>query len=198
LPASAKAERAKVPVQSRAELRLWLAEHHMQRDSIWLVTYKKGHPSHVPYDAIVEEALCFGWVDSLPRKLDADQSMILLSPRKPKSGWSGVNKQRIKHLMACGLMMPPGQAKIDAAIADGSWVKLDEVAKLVVPSDLAQALAEQASAAENFSKFPASARRGILEWITNAVRPETRAARITETATRAARNERANQWRQPV
>ena len=187
-----------VEVTSRAEWRRWLERHHGRPDSIWLVTWKKAHPDrHLPYADIVEEALCFGWIDSLPRRLDANRSMLLLSPRKPGSAWSRVNKERAERMMAQGWMSPSGQAKIDAAMADGSWSKLDGVETLAVPDDLAVALRAHPPAELHFDAFPASVRRGILEWIEQARRPDTRARRVETTAAMAAENRRANQYRQP-
>lgn len=102
-----------VQIESRAELRRWLEANHARKESVWLISYKKSVPEkHVRYDDIVEEALCFGWIDGLARKLDAARSMRLLSPRRPGSGWSALNKRRIEKLMAAGLIMPPGLAAI--------------------------------------------------------------------------------------
>lgn len=189
-------ERRQVEVRSRAEWRAWLAAHHATSDAIWLVTFKKGRGPYLSNDDIVEEALCFGWIDSLPRKLDDDRTMLLLAPRKPGSAWSNINKDRAKRMIAAGAMTPAGQAKIDAAKAGGAWAKLDTVERLEIPADLAQALAHHDGAAAEFEAFPRSVKRGILEWIAAAKRPETRAMRIAETAAKAARGERANQWRQ--
>jgi uncharacterized protein YdeI (YjbR/CyaY-like superfamily) len=170
--------------------------NHRQTESVWVVTFKIGAlQPRVPYDDLVEEALAFGWVDSLPRKLDAERTMLLMSPRKPGSNWSAVNKARIETMTAAGLMHPAGLAKIEQARADGSWTALDAVDRLEVPADLADAFDQRPGSAEAFAAFPPSTRRGILEWIGNARRPETRAARIAETAEKAARGERANQWR---
>ena len=189
----------RVEVTSRAALRAWLEANHVRTESVWLVTHKKAAGEmHLPYDAVVEEALCFGWVDSLPRKLDAARTMLLLSPRKPGSAWSAANKARVEALAAAGLLAAPGRAKIEAAKADGAWTRLDGVERLEVPVDLAAALAALPPAAENFAAFPRSARRGILEWILQAKRPETRTKRIEETARLAAENVRANQFRQPA
>ncbi|WP_029415759.1 YdeI/OmpD-associated family protein [Brevundimonas bacteroides] len=186
----------RVEVTDRAQWRYWLSANHEQTESVWVVTFKKGASQpRVPYDDLVEEALAFGWVDSLPRKLDAERTMLLMSPRKPGSNWSAVNKARIDKMTAAGLMHPAGLAKIEQAKADGSWSALDAVDRLEVPADLAAAFAERTGSAEAFAAFPPSTRRGILEWIGNAKRPETRAARIAETAEKAARGERANQWR---
>lgn len=182
--------------ETRAAWRAWLETHHARPDGVWLVSWKKdsGRP-RFDYGEAVEEALCFGWVDSLPRKLDARRSMLWFAPRKAGTGWSKPNKERVGRLVAAGLMAPAGLAKVDAAKADGSWGKLDAVERLEVPADLAAALAELPSAAEHFDAFPRSAKRGILEWILQAKRPETRARRVAETARLAQQNQRANQWR---
>lgn len=189
---------ARIEIESRAQLRAWLTANHGQADSVWLVIWKKASGDrHVPYGDIVDEVLCFGWIDSLPRKLDAERSMLLISPRKRGSAWSAVNKAKVERLAAADLIHPAGQAVIDAAMADGSWTRLDAVDALLVPPDLEAALAARPGAAENFARFPPSARRGILEWIVQAKRPETRDKRVTETADLARRNIRANQFRQP-
>ena len=184
----------RVEVTSRAAWRRWLTRHHRQSESIWLVTYKKHRPSlHVSYDEIVEEALCFGWIDSLPRKLDEDRTMLRLSPRKPKSMWSRLNKTRVQKLVSEERMTPAGLAKIEAAKQDGSWVVLDDVEDLVVPDDLAKALSKNKRAKRYFDAFPPSAVKGILWWIKSAKRDATRARRIQETVRLAAMNVRANQ-----
>jgi uncharacterized protein YdeI (YjbR/CyaY-like superfamily) len=110
----------RVEVRGRAELREWLAAHHSQAEGVWLVTYKKkpGAP-HLPYSDIVEEALCFGWIDSLPRKLDDDRTMLLLTPRKAGSAWSAANKQRVERMSEAGLMKEAGLRKVEEAKASG-------------------------------------------------------------------------------
>jgi uncharacterized protein YdeI (YjbR/CyaY-like superfamily) len=181
---------------TRAEWRQWLEANHTRREGAWLVTFKKdtGLP-RVEYDEAVEEALCFGWVDSKANKLDEQRSLLWFAPRKPRTGWSKPNKERVERMLAAGLMAPAGLAKIEAAKADGSWSKLDAVEALEIPPDLGEALASYPSAAANFDAFPRSARRGILEWLVNARKPETRAQRVAETARLAEDNVRANQWR---
>jgi uncharacterized protein YdeI (YjbR/CyaY-like superfamily) len=181
---------------TRAAWREWLAANHALVDGVWLISYKKatGKPA-LTYDEAVEEALCFGWVDSKPAKLDDERAMLYFAPRKGRSGWSRPNKERVERLIAAGLIAPAGQAKIDAAIADGSWTMLDAVENLETPPDLAAALDSYPAARANFEAFPRSARRGILEWIVQAKTPATRAKRIDETARLAQDNIRANQWR---
>lgn len=182
---------------SRAEWRAWLEQNHTRPEGVWLVSYKKatGKP-RVEYDEAVEEALCFGWIDSKGNKLDEERTLLWFAPRKPKTGWSRPNKERVERLIAAGLMAPAGLAKIETAQQDGSWNALDAVEALEIPPDLAGALAGYSQAQQNFEAFPRSAKRGILEWIVNAKRPETRAKRIEETARLAQDNIRANQWRQ--
>lgn len=181
---------------SRAEWRAWLEAHHRSDTGVWLVIFKKatGLP-RVGYNDAVEEALCFGWIDSKPNKLDASRSLLWFAPRKAGTGWSRPNKLRVQQMTAAGLMTPEGTRKVEAAKADGSWNALDAVEELLIPSDLREALACIPDAARCFEAFPRSAKRGILEWILNARKPETRANRIEQTARLASRNERANQWR---
>lgn len=187
----------RVEVSSRAEWRRWLAAHAERASGVWLVTYKKAADAkrYLCYDDIVEEALCFGWVDSLPRSLDASRSMRLVTPRRPSSAWSAINKSRVERLAAEKKMTPAGLGVIARAKADGSWSKLDAVEALVVPSDLRRALALHKPAADRFEAFPRSSKRVILEWIAAARSPTTRAKRIEETARLAAKDERANHWR---
>ncbi|CCH51815.1 hypothetical protein BN8_00762 [Fibrisoma limi BUZ 3] len=178
--------------QSRQEWRDWLQANHATSSGIWLVSFKKnsGKP-RVSYDEAVEEALCFGWIDSVPNKLDDERFKQLFTPRKPKSGWSRVNKQRIDKLIAGGLMTEAGLTKIEQAKQDGSWTKLDEVEDLTVPADLEAAFAENSTARQYFEGFPKSVKRGILEWLNNARRSETRQTRIAQIVRMAAQNKRA-------
>lgn len=181
--------------KTRAEWRRWLQKHHQQPKGVWVITYKAASgKARLAYGQVVEEALCFGWIDSRPAKLDEERSMLWLAPRKPRTGWSALNKARAERMIATDRMTPAGLAKIEAAKRDGSWSALDAIEALLVPPDLQAALAA-ASASDNFEAFPRSVKRGILEWIANAKRPETRAKRVEETATLAAQNLRANQWR---
>ena len=185
----------RVEVTSREAWRKWLAVHHAGSPGIWLVTHKKAEGDrHVPYEATVEEALCFGWIDSKGRKLDERRSMLLFTPRRAGSGWSRPNKERLERLFAARQMQPAGIAMVERAKADGSWTALDDIENLVEPDDLRAALDATPAAREHWDAFPRSVKRATLEWISLAKRPETRAKRIEETATLAARGERANQW----
>ncbi|MGP1273385.1 MAG: YdeI/OmpD-associated family protein [Phycisphaerales bacterium] len=183
----------RVQVTSRAQWRRWLAKHHGQAESIWLVTFKKADAArHVPYGDIVEEALCFGWIDSLPRALDDARTMLLVSPRKAGSPWSALNKRRVRSLARAGLIQPAGQAKIDAAKRDGSWTVYDEIERLTVPEDLAEALDATPGARAGYESFAPSARKGLLWWIKSAKRSATRAERIARTTEAAAQGRIAN------
>ena len=183
--------------RSRAAWRKWLEKNHMRTEGIWLISYKKatGKP-RVEYDESVEEAVCFGWIDSRANTLDDERTMLWFAPRRPGTGWSKSNKERVEKLIAAGLMSAAGLAKIEAAKRDGSWNALDAVEALEIPSDLKKALSKNKTARGYFEAFPRSVKRSILEWIATAKKPETRAKRIEETVTLAEKNIRANQWRQ--
>lgn len=181
---------------TRAEWRDWLAANHERDGGVWLISYKKatGLPA-MTYDEAVEEALCWGWVDSKPRKLDEERSMLYYAPRQGGSGWSRPNKERVERAIATGQMTAAGLAKVEEAKADGTWTMLDAVENLELPDDLAAEFDRYPNARANWEAFPRSAKRGILEWIIQARKPETRAKRVEETARLADENVRANQWR---
>jgi uncharacterized protein YdeI (YjbR/CyaY-like superfamily) len=182
-------------VTSAVQLREWLFANNDTADGIWLITYKKSAGDrHVTYEEVVREALCFGWIDSKGRGLDSTRSQLLLTPRRPKSNWSGPNKARAAELIAAGLMQPAGLAMIELAKRTGTWGALDAVEALVEPDDLRVAIDASPDARSYWEAFPRSTRRAILEWIDSAKRPETRQKRILETARLAAVNVRANQW----
>ncbi len=164
---------------TRAAWREWLAANHATSRGVWVIhTRKSGGEGLLGYAEAVEEALCFGWIDSRPGKVDETRTRIVFTPRKPGSGWSAVNKERIERMQAAGLMMPAGQARIDAAIADGSWVTLDAAEALSEPADLRAALDADSAARTGFDTFPKSTRKFLLTWLGSAKRPETRAARL--------------------
>lgn len=175
------------------EWRAWLDEHHATSPGVWQVSWKKhtGRPT-VAYEEAVTEALAVGWVDSKGQRLDDDRTMLWFTRRRTTSGWSRPNKLRVERLLAEGRMGPAGQAAIDAAHENGTWSLLDDVEALVVPDDLAAAFDLHPGAREHWESFTRSAKRSILEWIVTAKRPETRRARIAETAEKAGRGERAH------
>lgn len=186
-----------VEVVDLQALRGWLEAHHDSTPGAWVVTGKKASDSYIAYDDIVREALRVGWIDSRSRAVDAHRTSRLLTPRKPASAWSRVNKDHIARLERAGDMHPAGRAAVRRARADGSWEALDAVEELAEPQDLVTALDATPAARTHWDQFPRSARRAILEWIAQAKTPTTRRKRIDETAAQAAQGRRANQWRQP-
>lgn len=181
-----------VELPDRAAWRRWLDERHGQRDAIWLVFHKRTSDGTSPsYDEAVEEALCYGWIDSRVNRLDERRSLQLFAPRKPRSTWSMSNKERAARLESEGLLTPAGIAAIEVAKANGSWTALDAVERLEEPEDLAAALDADMAARESWNGFSPSVRKAILWWVTSAKRPETRARRIEQTARMAAKGLRA-------
>ena len=151
---------------------------------MWVV-FLKGAERQLAYADAVEEALCFGWIDSLLRPIDGRSYKQWFSPRKPKSKWSALNKARVASLIERKLMTPAGQAKIDAAKQNGSWTLLDAVEALTVPPDLKRALAANPKARTFFEGLAPSNRKAILHWINDARKPERRAERIDHTVSQA-------------
>ena len=179
---------------TRAELREWLAASHESVRRVWLASWKTetGKP-RIEYEELVEELLCFGWIDSRAGTLDDDRSILLLTPRNPKSGWSRPNKERVERLERAGLMTDAGRRAIAAAKENGAWTLLDRAEALEPPDDLAAALAASPEAKQNYEAFPPGARKQIIAWVDTAKRPETRAKRAAETVRLAEQNVRANQ-----
>ncbi len=184
-----------VSATDRHAWRRWLEKNHATEKSVWLIIYRKesSTPS-VYYGEAVEEALCFGWIDSKPNKRDAESYYLFFAQRKPTSKWSGLNRKRVAQLSAAGLIAPAGQKLIDLAKQNGNWDALDEPEKNILPPDLQKLLNKNKTALKHFMAFPPSAKQGILQWILNAKQPATRQKRIEETVTLAAQNKRANQY----
>ncbi len=178
--------------------RQWLEENHAQVASVWLIIYRKGSDTpSVYYDEAVDEALCFGWIDSKPNKRDDESYYQFFSRRNPKSNWSRVNKNKVTKLIAENRMAPAGLKMVETAQQSGTWTALDEVENLMVPTDLQAAFDQDEAALNYWNDFPPSSQRGILEWIFSAKKPETRQKRIDETVSMAAQGLRANHYRQP-
>lgn len=180
-------------VETRAQWRDWLAKNGESHDEIWLVMYRKGSgKAGVDYVEAVEEALCFGWVDSKTIRRDADSRLQRFSPRQPRSAWSKVNRERVERLIESGLMAAPGQLVVDHAKRVGTWEAYVDAENGVIPDDLRKALSENQRAFDHFQAFPASSKTRILGWIGAAKRPETRQRRIEQTVALADQNLRAN------
>jgi uncharacterized protein YdeI (YjbR/CyaY-like superfamily) len=166
---------------SRSEWRRWLSANTDRTEGLWVVHRKKSSALKGPvYDDLVEEALCFGWIDSVTHRVDEDRMLQWFSPRRPGGLWSALNKERIERLQHDGLMTEAGQAAIERARADGSWSQTDEVDALVIPSDLAAAFEAAPEARAVYDRLADSAKRQHLWSVYNAKRPETRARKIAE------------------
>jgi uncharacterized protein YdeI (YjbR/CyaY-like superfamily) len=188
---SSLADAPEVFAEDRATWRTWLETNHGGAAGAWLVTWRaRSGKQGLPYEAAVEEALCFGWVDGTAGTVDEERGKLYFAPRKPNSGWAATNKARVERLIAEGRMAPAGLAAIERAKANGSWELLDSVERLEVPADLAAALDALPSAAANFAAFPPSARKQALASLVMARRAETRADRVRRISEAAARNER--------
>jgi uncharacterized protein YdeI (YjbR/CyaY-like superfamily) len=178
-----------IHAKTRKSWRTWLAKNHAKHKPVWMIFYRKTSPTKsISYNDAVEEALCFGWIDSLVNKRDDESWYQYFGPRKTKSRWSKLNKARIKRMTEAGLMHSSGLAMIDLAKRSGTWKALDHVHKEIMPDDLQNLFRKNKKELENFKAFPPSARRYTLEWIAMAKRPETRKNRIEQTVKLAAKN----------
>ena len=179
-------------VKNRKEWRLWLEKNHGNQDEIWLVYYKKhtGKP-RVPYDDAVEEGLCYGWIDSIVRKMDSDRYCQKFTPRRETSSWSELNKRRVGKLMEEGRMEPAGLQKVDAAKKNGSWSRaIPSMTAFEMPSEFEDALTANKKARHFFDSLPPSSRKQFIGWIASAKRADTREKRIQEAISRLDRGER--------
>lgn len=166
---------------SRQDLRRWLEENHHLKPAVWLVLYKKkASGTTISWSELVDEALCFGWIDSVRRPIDNEKFMQFLSPRKLKGPWSKVNKEKITQFIADGLMTEAGLKVIERAKQNGSWTILDEVEDLIIPADLVDALKLKPDAEEYFMGLSKSVRKLLLSWLVFAKQASTRQKRIKE------------------
>ncbi|GAA1435595.1 YdeI/OmpD-associated family protein [Microlunatus lacustris] len=181
-----------VHLETRAQWRAWLAEHHATARGVQLVSWRSGtgRPA-VGYDEAVCEALCFGWVDSTNRRLDEERGMQYFAPRKPRSGWARTNKARVERLRAEGLMTEAGERAIAVAVANGSWALLDDVEDGREPDDLRTALDARPEARRHWDAFPPSARKVMLQWLAQARTDATRTKRVAGVVDGAAAGVRA-------
>jgi len=182
--------------KSRQEWREWLQKNHDKKQSVWLIYYKK--KSNIPtiiYSEAVDEALCFGWIDSKSKPLDNEKFMQFFSKRKTNSVWSKVNKEKIERLTIEGLMTKAGFDIIEIAKQNGSWTILDEAEALIIPADLEEEFEKRPQAKSYFVSLSRSDKRNILQWLVLAKRQETRAKRITEIVELADQNLKPKQFR---
>jgi uncharacterized protein YdeI (YjbR/CyaY-like superfamily) len=181
---------------NRKQWRQWLQKNYATAPHVWLILYKKNSVTPtITYAEVVEEALCFGWIDSKPNKRDEESYLLFVAPRKPKSVWSALNKKRIEKLLLENKITKAGIEKIEVAKKDGSWAILDKIEAYEMPEQLAKAFAKNKPALKNFNLFPPGVRKPIYQWIISAKTAGTLTKRITETITLAAKNIRANQWK---
>ncbi|MNJ90879.1 hypothetical protein D3C87_85190 [compost metagenome] len=181
--------------QNPQEWRQWLEENHQSKQAVWVVFYKKasGKPT-MTWSESVDEALCFGWIDSKKVPIDNEKSHQFFSKRKAKSTWSKINKEKIIRLTASGLMSEAGLQAIETAKQNGSWTILDEVEELIIPKDLETALYQYEDAMDYFTGLSKSVKKMMLYWVVSAKRPETRQKRIDELAERASRRTKPKQF----
>lgn len=187
---------ATITPKNRTDWRNWLIENHHTETSVWVIHYKQHSEDHnMTWSEAVDEALCFGWIDSTRRSVDDDRYIQFFSRRKPKSTWSKINKDKVDRLIAEGLMTAAGQKCIDIAKSNGSWTVLDNVEALVIPEDLEQAFSLHPEAKTFFLNQSKSVQKMMLHWITFAKRTNTRESRIEEIISNANLQQRPKQFR---
>jgi uncharacterized protein YdeI (YjbR/CyaY-like superfamily) len=174
------------------EWRAWLAANSTTEKNVWLRCYNKasGKPS-ITWSDSVSEAICFGWIDGVVNKYDAQSFVRYYTKRQPKSNWSRINKEKVELLMAEGRIMPEGIAMIELAKRTGTWTALDDVENMILPPDLTEAFAQaDASALEHWNGFSKSVKRGLLEQLLNCKGSETRQRKVATLVDKALRNDR--------
>ena len=181
---------------SREDWRKWLEKNHKSAHSIWLVYYKASTKiASLSWSEAVDEALCFGWIDSTKKTIDEERYMQYFSKRKPKSNWSKINKDKVDILFQNNLMTKAGLDSIEIAKQNGSWTLLNDVEALIIPEDLEVALANFEGATEYFDSLSKSSKKILLYWVISAKRKETRQKRVLEIAENAANNLKPKQFR---
>lgn len=189
-------EKSIIYLNTKEEWRLWLENNHRIAKSIWVIcNTKKSNLPVISWTELVDEALCFGWIDSTRRPIDAYSFMQLFSQRKPKSTWSKINKEKVQKLINSNLMMPAGHEVIKIAKENGSWSILDSVEELIIPTDLDEAFQVYQGSKDYFVGLSKSVKKMMLQWIVLAKRAETRKKRIDEIAARAAEKDRPKQFK---
>ena len=182
--------------KDKEDWRNWLKKNHLIKDSIWLIFNKKDSPNpNLNWSEAVDEALCFGWIDSTKKSIDNEKYRQYFCKRKPKSNWSKVNKDKVETLIKQGLMKEAGYTSIETAKQNGSWTFLDDVEACIIPEDLEEALANNKGATEYFDSLSKSAKKILLYWVISAKRPETRQKRVLEIAENAGMSVKPKQFR---
>jgi len=182
--------------ESRTDWRKWLEKNHQSKQSVWLVFYKKkSKKPTLTWSEAVDEALCFGWIDSVKKTIDTEKYKQYFSKRKAKSNWSKINKDKVEILIEQGLMKEEGYKSIEIAKENGSWIILDGVEELEIPEDLKEEFANYKGSMEYFNSLSKSAKKILLYWGISAKRNETREKRIIEIAENASKNQKPKQFR---
>ena len=181
---------------NKQDWRNWLELNHLNKEAVWLIFYKKKSPNYnLSWSESVDEALCFGWIDSVKKTIDAEKYKQYFSKRKAKSNWSKVNKDKVRSLIDQGHMQAAGYTSIEVAKENGSWTILDAVEDLVIPEDLKEALTMYNGATEYFENLSKSAKKILLYWLVSAKRKTTREKRISEVAQNAGKNQKPKPFR---
>lgn len=179
-----------VEIIAASQLRDWLQKNYAQPESIWLVTYKKEVPDkYVSNNEVLDELLCFGWIDGIKRKIDTQKVMQLISPRRVQH-WSQTYKDRFAKLEKEGRMTDVGRASVNLSKSLGLWDYMNDVDLLIKPLDFVEYLEKYPKATENFDAFGASSKRFMLRYIKIAKTKATRAKRIAQIATLASQNQK--------
>jgi uncharacterized protein YdeI (YjbR/CyaY-like superfamily) len=182
--------------KSQTDWRNWLVKNHQLKQSVWLVFYKKSTKvATISWSEAVDEALCFGWIDSTKKTIDAERYIQYFSKRKPNSIWSKVNKDKVECLTSKKLIQKAGYKSIEIAKENGSWFILDEVEALIIPENLKKEFKAREGSLEYYESLSKSAKKILLSWIVLAKRDETKQKRIIEIAENASRNTKPKQFR---
>jgi len=180
----------------KKDWRKWLELNHNKKEAVWLIFYKKKSPNYnLSWSDSVDEALCFGWIDSVKRTINAEKYKQYFSKRKAKSNWSKINKDKVKILIEQGLMEEQGHKSIEIAKENDSWTILDEVEALVIPEDLKEKFVNYKGSMEYFDSLSKSVKKILLHWVVSAKRKETRQKRILEISENAGKNLKPKQFR---
>lgn len=175
--------------KSQTDWRHWLEKNHQSRQSVWLVFYtKKSNIPSLSWSEAVDEALCFGWIDSKRKKIDDISFMQFFSKRKPKSNWSKINKEKVQQLIDSKKMTKQGYESVEIAKQNGYWTILDEIEEVIIPEDLEIAFKKYNGSKDYFLSLSKSTRKIILSWIILVGKQETRQKRINEVVESAAMN----------
>ena len=181
---------------SQQDWRQWLEENHRLKQSVWLIYYKKkSSMPTISWSEAVDQALCFGWIDSTAKPIDEEKYKQFFTRRKPKSVWSKVNKQKVQRLIDHGLMMQAGSESIEIAKQNGSWTILDDVEELTIPEDLEKEFITKPGSKDFFLSLSKSVKKAILQWLVLAKLPETRQKRMSEIAELASQKLKPKQFR---